>query len=684
MSLTLKQRILFLVGIVALASLAGYFLLIRHARDFAQGLQDQTVAAARQLVQMRAAEIDSTMAMMEKKALDLASAGEAFYALRKRVSRDVTPEIRQYLVATFTRFPEAIGGGIWYQPFRFLPERRYYGPYVAWKSDRVEFTWDLSTPEYDYLNQDWYRTAIPAGWDERQRRPQAVYWTEPYFDDAGTKSLMMTVDALMYDEEGRILGVSTLDLSLEHLRDMVEEMKLCSGSYAFAVDTKSDRFVAFPADRSKVLKKTSTVPWADRIRNAGHATREVFDEVVKVDGKDYALFHTTSSAGMILGIMAPYDQLYASILALNRDSLYLPATIIVFEILLVILISSILVRRIGRPVSELTGIAQQMAVGDLVGSSSALGRLRKKLGSSLDEIGRLVNAFSTMIGHLSSLVGQMRESGVTVTSSSTEIAASARELEASVAEQAASAREVTGSTREIAATAEKLAQKVDRVGETVSQSASMAEAGRADLVEMEEAMNGLIQATASVSSRLAVINERTARISDVSAAIDRVSERTNLLSLNAAIEAEKAGEFGKGFSVVAREISRLSDQTALATRNIAEMVQEMQSSVTSGVTEMDRFTEEVRKRVTEVSSLGTKLSSIIESVRVLAPEFEAIKNDTRSQTQAAQQIAEAMNQLSVVTDQTRQSLVEFKETAERLNQAVQGQQAEVGRFRLPS
>src|SRR5437764_8962766 len=125
----------------------------------------------------------------------------------------------------------------------------------------------------------------------------------------------------------------------------------------------------------------------------------------------------------------------------------------------------------------------------------------------------------------------------------------------------------------------------------------------------------IMDASGSITSKLAVLNEKTANINSVVTTITKVADQTNLLSLNAAIEAEKAGEYGLGFAVVAMEIRRLADQTAVATYDIAKMVKEMQSAVAAGVMGMDKFSEEVGRGMQEIQQVGRQLSEIIQQVQ---------------------------------------------------------------------
>jgi methyl-accepting chemotaxis protein WspA len=283
---------------------------------------------------------------------------------------------------------------------------------------------------------------------------------------------------------------------------------------------------------------------------------------------------------------------------------------------------------------------------------------------------------------LDSLIGQVQLSGIQVTSSATEIAASARQLEATVTEQAASIREVNATNIEITSTSENLMQTMGEVSKTVFDTASMAETGREKLNRMQSSMREFIDATSYISSKLGVINEKANKISGIVTTINKISDQTNLLSLNAAIEAEKAGEYGKGFSVVAREITRLSDQTAIATKDIEYMVKEMQSSVSSGVMEMDKFAEGVRRGVVSIETIGEQLGQVIDQVKTLSPRFEVVNKGMYMQVESARQISEAMEQLLTAADQTRDSLSEYKRVTEQLNAAVQVLQSEVSRFKL--
>jgi methyl-accepting chemotaxis protein WspA len=344
--------------------------------------------------------------------------------------------------------------------------------------------------------------------------------------------------------------------------------------------------------------------------------------------------------------------------------------------------------RMTKPIELVTKLAGKVAKGDL--HSARAHFLNRRVATDAkgptwfdfpDESVELTSSFREMTETLGGLLGQVQRAGIQVTASTTEITASAKQLEPTVAEQAAATREVSATSSQISATSHDLLRTMSGASQAVVDATAQAESGQSELSEMETAMRELIKATGTISSRLGVISDRASKISTVVTTINKISDQTTLLSLNAAIEAEKAGELGKGFSVVAREIGRLADQTALATQDIDSVVKEMQSAVSSGVMEMDRFSEEVRQRAAEVNGIAAALGRMIEKVQALGPLFETARRGMEGQTEAAEQINEAMKQLAETAGLTKSLLGEFQKVTGQLNSAVQELQNEVSQFR---
>ncbi|HEY9703389.1 MAG TPA: methyl-accepting chemotaxis protein [Allocoleopsis sp.] len=269
---------------------------------------------------------------------------------------------------------------------------------------------------------------------------------------------------------------------------------------------------------------------------------------------------------------------------------------------------------------------------------------------------------------------QLQKSGIQLTTSSTQISASGKQLEATVTEQLASTNQVIATTKEIAKTSSELLKTMSEVSTMSIQTSQSANSRQKDLFKMENTMKQLAEATQTISAKLGVISEKAHNINTIVMTITKVADQTNLLSLNAAIEAEKAGEYGIGFAVVAREIRRLADQTALATLDIDNMVKQMQSSVSAGVMEMDKFSREVIKGVEDVQNISMQTTEIIEQVQSLNPRFQLVSEGMEAQSQSANQISEAMIQLGEASSQTAASLREINRAIEQLNEAAYGLQ----------
>ncbi len=206
--------------------------------------------------------------------------------------------------------------------------------------------------------------------------------------------------------------------------------------------------------------------------------------------------------------------------------------------------------------------------------------------------------------------------------------------------------EVLSTTREIAANANALVRTMEEAVQVADETTQGAEQARSSLASMDGTMQRMVAATDSINAKLAALSEKSSHINKVLTTITKVADQTNLLSLNAAIEAEKAGEAGRGFSVVATEIRRLSDQTTAATDDIEQMLKDMNSAVSASVMGMDKFSEEIRRSVQEVASVSDQLAEVIEDVQKLPARFDIVLEGMQSQAVGAGQIAETITQLN--------------------------------------
>ena len=328
---------------------------------------------------------------------------------------------------------------------------------------------------------------------------------------------------------------------------------------------------------------------------------------------------------------------------------------------------------IAEPLNRLVGNLDRMRRGDF---SERLSLDQK------DEFGVVGQGLNRLADDLCELVGQVQRSGIQVNTTATQIAATAKEQQSTAHEIAATTAQIGATSKEISSTSKQLVKTMNEVNHVAEETTKLAGSGQAAISRMESTMHQIMEASGSITAKLAVLSEKTTNINSVVTTITKVADQTNLLSLNAAIEAEKAGEYGLGFAVVAMEIRRLADQTAVATYDIEKMVKEMHSAVAAGVMGMDKFSDEVRRGVAEVRQVSTHLAQIIHQVQTLTPRFQTVNEGMHAQAAGAEQISETLTQLSEAAQQTAESLRQSNLAIEQLNGAARGLQTSVARFKL--
>ncbi|MYM75949.1 HAMP domain-containing protein [Duganella sp. FT134W] len=322
-------------------------------------------------------------------------------------------------------------------------------------------------------------------------------------------------------------------------------------------------------------------------------------------------------------------------------------------------------------VDALLAVVSKAAAGDLTGKITVHGD---------DAIGQLASGLARMFDNLRGLINDVQKAGIQVTTSATEIAASAKQQEATGVEQAQTSVEILSTTKEISANITELVKTMEEATSVADYTTHATADAQGNLQRMDGTMQTMVAATDSINAKLAALSEKASNINSVLITITKVADQTNILSLNAAIEAEKAGEAGRGFSVVATEIRRLADQTSVSTWDIEQMLKEMQSAVSASVMGMDKFSEEIRRSVGEVRQVTNQLSGVMDQVQKLAPQFDQVLQGMQSQAVGAAQISETMMQLNDATQQTVESLKSTSEAVHQLQYAAGGLQTSVATF----
>jgi methyl-accepting chemotaxis protein len=268
------------------------------------------------------------------------------------------------------------------------------------------------------------------------------------------------------------------------------------------------------------------------------------------------------------------------------------------------------------------------------------------------------------------LIDPMADLTIRLTSNATSIASSARQQASNVANINTSGNEIATAVNQISATSKELLRAMEQLAEDAEKTSTVANEGSRGLKGLGSSMESLSSATHTITDKLTTIRDKANKINSVVTAITKVADQTNLLSLNAAIEAEKAGEGGAGFAVVAREIRRLADQSALATMEIEQMVEAMQEAVSSGVAQTRELTDAMERGIHASESISGQFGDIIQRVESMVPRYEAVHEGMQNQSEGAQQISDAMWQLTEMGRQTSESVNDLNEVSVQLHEAV--------------
>ncbi|MFM8411538.1 MAG: methyl-accepting chemotaxis protein, partial [Alphaproteobacteria bacterium] len=408
--------------------------------------------------------------------------------------------------------------------------------------------------------------SLPGGvsrlWDAnwgRDKDPERYMITEPY--DYEGELIVETTWPIEIDE--RFVGVAGIDRSVSRISSDLAAKRPYE-SAEFVLVSRRGRVIASTAEPGLVTRRIEETPVAPELEGLFRDADGAFFSLAK-DRKSgnerYYVGNLVKTGDWRLLMQVDEVEVLAPLVAARNRVLW----IAIPGVLLALALALRTVQRVVHRVSEAVRAADRVAAGDLTVDIDATGS---------DETGDLLLAVRSMLSSLRQLVGRVQQASVDLVSTATGVAADARTQEATVADVGASTSEIAAAVREISATAQDLVGTISDVKDASDQTARLADTGRASLGDLEGAMVRLAESTGGVSAKLAAISERAASIGTVVTTITKVADQTNLLSLNAAIEAEKAGEAGRGFAVVAREIRRLADQTAVASLDIERIVRE--------------------------------------------------------------------------------------------------------------
>ncbi|HYD59269.1 MAG TPA: methyl-accepting chemotaxis protein [Noviherbaspirillum sp.] len=331
-------------------------------------------------------------------------------------------------------------------------------------------------------------------------------------------------------------------------------------------------------------------------------------------------------------------------------------------------------RVIAAPLKEATVVAQQIATGDLT--------VKVPVSEGWDEVGQLMRALDAMVNAWKQMMKETNTGIVTLSSAASEILAGTMQSSAGATETAAAVSETTATVEEVKQTALLSSQKARMVSDAAQKAAQVAETGRKSIEDSVEGMGSIQQQMESIAETIVRLSESSQAIAEIIATVSALAEQSNLLAVNAAIEAAKAGDHGKGFSVVAQEVKDLADQSKQATRQVRQILNDIQKAVSAAVMTTEQGSRTVANGVEQTTEAGNAIRALAESISDAAQAAAQIAASSQQQLAGMDQVALAMENIKQVSAENAAGAKQSEQSAQNLHELGQKLRQVSERFRL--
>lgn len=559
------------------------------------------------------------------------------------------------------------------------------GGYIQWPDS------DLPA-EYDPRIRPWYKLAM--------EHKGEVVTTEPYYwavDDSVILSTVTTIE----NQSGSVIGVQGLDVSLKGLTDIIKKIRIGNSGYII-MTTKDGTILADPKRPELNFKNISelNVSEFNNISELKDSTLEI-----SLNSKSYlANIYTSPKTGWKFIALMDKDELMSTVTKMQ----YFIFMLGVLFVLITGVTSLVFAKRFSSPIVAAANFSKEIAIGNLT--------IEKLKSGTKDEIGILISAanemqdnLKNMISRVTSVATELVATSQELTATSEEAGSAMQEIMSSIEETAVQVEqdvqnnqrgvvkateamsELSGSIQEIAYNAEEQASKVIVMAETTSQmvaalqeitanTQTVAEASKQNLLEAKSGEKAIIDIIRSMqeikdtvfnaAQRISELGDYSHKIGIIVDVIEDIADQTNLLALNAAIEAARAGEHGKGFAVVADEVRKLAEKSARSTGEIRDLISKVQQSTRDSVKAIERGTLEVETGVVRSEDAGLTLNRIISNVTNTDSQIESISAGLEQISASSTEIVKSVESVSAIATTNSNASRVMSKMANNVTEAI--------------
>jgi methyl-accepting chemotaxis protein len=533
----------------------------------------------------------------------------------------------------------------------------FMGVYLGGSDGSFTIRPDSKMPDgYDPRIRPWYKGAQGSN---------VSALTEPYIDLATGELVISIVDAVQ--KAGQNLGVVGGDLSLKTIADSINALDFGGMGYAFLVS--SDGKVLVHPDKAFVMKTLKDIYPKDTPPISGNISE------VQVDGKTrivtFSPIKGLSSVSWYIGLSVDKDKAYAMLSEFRASAIV--ATIIAVVIIIALL--GMLIRFLMQPLYVMTRTLQDIAEGE--------GDLTKRLTiQTQDEFGVLGTAFNHFIERIHGSIREVSSATDHLNEVATRVVCASNSSMVNSDEQANRTHSVAAAINELGAAAQEIARNAAQASRQASDARELAGEGQQVVDKSIQSMNQLSEMLSTSSSNIESLNSKTVNIGQILEVITSISQQTNLLALNAAIEAARAGEAGRGFAVVADEVRNLAHRTQESAQQVQKMIDELQVGARESVSTMAESQRHSQESVVVANLAGERLSSVNQRIGEIDGMNQSVAAATEEQTAVVEAINMDITEINTLNQEGVENLQTTLRACSDLEQQAGRLKQLVGSFRI--